>query len=187
MKKDFLIKFSVLPLIFGTFLAIVAITFFCVHSEIFSPVYDGTVLAYHEQSADTSKLADSLEDAKDGDLIGTVQAKKNFPIVVNAPYHQLDDVLSYKDGGKFGTSGTVYLETDNRVLKTLEKSISFRADGCFDTHDYVLVRAKSFSNIDALKAYNPDINKCVIVYAQPAGKIGLKSGYKALVFEEVQL
>ena len=187
MKKDFLIKFSVLPLIIGVFTAIAAITFFCVHVDIFSFVDEGTVLAKHEQYADTFESADSVETAADGEMLGTVKAKESFPIVVNAPYYKLDDVLSYEKSGEFGKSGIVYLETDNRVLKTIENSISFRAEGCFDKHDYVLVSAKNFGSLEALKAYSPDINKCVVIYAQNAGKIGLKNNYRALVFEEVQL
>lgn len=189
MDSKFWVKNAVVPVVIGIICSIFAIAFFNANADIFSPVYEDSVLANHETTADTSAVADkSFDEIAKGDCIGKISISGGTPIVADAPYHQLGEVISYDmQSAEFGKAGYVYLETDNKHLSELEKSISFTAEGCFEKHDYVLVGAKKFSSVDAIKAYTPDINRGIIAYAQEKGKIGLKNTYKVLVFEEVQL
>ena len=190
MKKEFLLKTTLLPAILAVIATVVCVSFFVNHAALFSPVYEGTVMSYFDSLTDTSQVVDkSFDEIEKGDCIGTVTAAKGeFPIVADAAYSQLDDVLSYDmNSAEFGKSGYVYMLTDGRVLGEIENSITFTAEGCFEKHDYVLVETKRFNSENALKAYAPDINKCIIIYAQESGAIGLKDSFKALVFEEVQL
>ena len=189
MKKDFLVKITVFPLVFAVLVATVCTTYFCLNVEIFSPVYEGTVLSAFENTANTEKVVNKdFDEVVSGDCIGKVSAGEELAIVADAPYHQLDSVLSYEIGsGEFGKSGYVYLLTDSKNLAKLKNAITFTADGCFEKHDYVLTGEKHFKSADALKLYTPDINKCVVVYAQDSAGVGIKSTYTALIFEEVQL
>ena len=189
MKKDFIIKITVLPLALAVAFTVVFVTIFCLKADMFSPVYEGTKIAAFEQSADTSETVDKAFDKiEKGDCIGAIKAQKDYPLVADASYHQLGDVVSYDLGSaEFGKSGCVYLKTDIVTLREIENSIVFRAEGCFEKHDYVLTEAKTFMTEYAIKAYTPNLNKCAVVYAVDAGKLGIKNSYRALVFEEVQL
>ncbi len=189
MKKDFVIKITVLPLALAVVFTLIFVTFFCLRADIFTPVYEGTVISSFESNADTSKTVDKTFDKiEKGDCIGTIKAEKDYPLVADAPYHQLGSVVSYDIGSaEFGKAGYVYLKTDIKVLRELENSIVFRAEGCFEKHDYVLTETKSFMTEYALKSYTPNLNKCAVVYAVDSGKLGLKDSYRVLVFEEVQL
>ncbi len=189
MKREFLVKIIVPPVVVGLALGAVLIAFFSRNPVAFSPIYGGAVLSDTVQDADTSAVVDkSFDDIKAGDCIGTVSASFTLPVVADAPYHMLGDVLSYRIGsGRFGESGYVYLQTDRNNLKKLKNDISFSAQGCFDKHDYVLVQTERFDTEDALLHAAPAVGKCVIIYAQDAGTIGLRSTYTALIFEEVQL
>ncbi|MBR3149089.1 MAG: hypothetical protein IKF64_02880 [Eubacterium sp.] len=189
MKRDFILKITVLPIALGIVFSIVTVSVFCFKADMFAPVYEGVVLSKYEAAADTSKVVEKpFDEIEAGDCIGTLKGEKDYPIVADAPYHQLDDVVSYDIGSaEFGKAGYVYLNTDINVLRELEKAIVFRAEGDFEKHDYVLTDTKDFKTLEAVKAYAPKLNKCIIVYAPEVGKIGLTGNYKALIFEEVQL
>ena len=190
MYREFFLKTLLLPIILAVIATIFFVMIFTGHNDIFSPVHEGAVLSHFENAGGDMNVVDkSFDEIVQGDCIGAIKAAKGeFPIVAEAEYTQLNDVLSYDmKSAEFGNAGYVYLFTDGRVLGEIENSISFTAEGCFEKHDYVLVDSKTFASEDAVKAYAPDINKCVIIYAQEKGVVGLKASYKALVFEEVQL
>ena len=189
MNRSFWLKNTVVPVIIGIVCSIFAIAFFNANPAVFSPVYEGSVLAKHEATADTSAIVDkSFDEIEPGDCIGKISVSGGVPLVADAPYHQLGEVISYDtQSAAFGKAGYVYLLMDNKHLAALDKAISFTAEGCFDKHDYVLVGTKTFGTVDEVRAYTPDINRGIIAYAQQKGKIGVKNAYKVLVFEEVQL
>jgi len=189
MNKEFWLRNTVVPVFIGIFFAIICVTFFITHADIFSPAYEGAVLAHHEQTVDTSAVVDKpFEEIAEGDCIGKISVDGGLPIVAAAPYHQIGDVLSFEmDSAQFGKAGYVYLMTDARHLADIQKAISFTAEGCFEKHDYVLVGTREFGSVDEIKAFAPDINRGAIIFAQERGILGLKDRYKALIFEEVQL
>lgn len=189
MKKDFIVSITVLPLVLGVIITIACVSFFSLHFEVFSPVYEGVTLSDFEQSADTSKVVDKDFSAiEPGDCIGKITTQNEIMLVADAPQHQLGDVVSYKIGSaEFGKSGYIYMQTDSKNLKRLKDEISFSASGCFDKQDYVLVDTKRFDSEDALMAYTPDIAKCAIIYAFDSTSAGVKSSCTALIFEEVQI
>ncbi|MBR0412383.1 MAG: hypothetical protein IJI47_02275 [Eubacterium sp.] len=189
MNRDFIIKVTVLPLLLGVIITIASVTFFSMHFDVFSPVYEGVTLADFEQTADTSKVVDKdFSEIEPGDCIGKITTQNDLMLVANAPQHQLGGVVSYKIGSaEFGKSGYVYMQTDIKNLKRLKSEISFSASGCFDKCNYVLAETKHFNSVDALMAYTPDIAKCAIIYAYDSAEIGVKSTCTALIFEEVQI
>lgn len=189
MKRDFIVKITVLPIVFAMVIAIACTAFFCMHFEVFSPVYEGVTLADFEQTADTSKVVDKdFGDIEAGDCIGKITTQNEIMIVADADPHQIGEVVSYKIGSaEFGKSGYIYLQADKAQLESLKKDISFSASGCFKKQDYVLVQTKNFDSLEALMAYTPDIAKCAIVYARDTAELGIKNSYTALIFEEVQI
>ena len=189
MKRDFIVKITALPIIFGVIIAVACASFFCMHFEVFSPVYEGVTIAEFEQTADTSKVVDKDFGAiESGDCIGKITTQDEIMLVADAPQHQLGDVISYKIGSaEFGKSGYIYMQTDSKNLKKLKNEISFSASGCFEKHDYVLADTKSFKSEDELMTYTPDIAKCAIVYAYDNAAVGVNSTCTALIFEEVQI
>ncbi|MBQ7203801.1 MAG: hypothetical protein IJS03_07285 [Eubacterium sp.] len=190
MKREFVIKSIVAPLIVGVVLSAFMLLYTNSRVQTYADSFSDVKLAYFDEKYDTSKVVDKeFKDIKTGDCIGeAVFGSSKMPIVVNAPYSMLYDAVSLDtDSAEFGRGGYVYLKTNGDTLSQLEKSISFYADGCFDKTSYVLVDTMTFDSVAQLKAYAPALSRAAVVYAAESAQIGVKSGVRALIFEEVQL
>ena len=62
MKKDFFVKAFMLPVILGIIFAVAEVVFFNQNADAFSPVYEGTSLAYFDSVTDIAKVADKPFD-----------------------------------------------------------------------------------------------------------------------------
>lgn len=186
MKEKILKKGVLLPLIIGIVLAI-AFSVFLQSTDIFKPVSDGVVLAYHDDiGADADVVErDRLGDYKPNDVLGSITADDESIVVrYKADYANTASSLSLENGVEFG-KGVCYVEANYSIVDKLLNADKLVYSGAFGEHKYRYVDTKEYPSKQALYNAENDVNKGMVFIYRTVTGYGLSSNYTALIFEEV--
>lgn len=186
MKKEILKKGIILPLIIGIVLSI-AFFLFLSNADVFNPISDGAVLAYHDEIGADSTVdsKDRLTDYSVNDAIGTITSGEDYLVRYNADYANMISSLSYIDGAKFG-SGITYLSANSTIASKLADVKFCTYDGPYGRHSYQYRETKKYKGEYSAISDDLDYSNALVVIYQARDKYGISSQYSAMIFEEVR-
>lgn len=199
MKKDILQKGIILPLIIGIVLA-VAFFIFLRGTNVFQPLADNTIVAYHDDVNASAEMVsvDNINKCKINDNIGTLSAVDNsigtltsaddsYMVRYKADFANMISSVSFVDGVAFG-DGVAFLEVTSEIGERIVSFGDVTYNGTFGEHKYTYVASKEYDGKYKLmsEASNlMDENNGFILIYQEKENGGLSSKYVALVYEEV--